>query len=319
MCSHLADPYFSIEDVFLIPACRRFFSVCVSACLRVCVSHMCISCRCVSERFEPDEVVAFILEGFIRVMNCSDIETLELSPVYTDCDVLIGDGKNIGTTYNGVNRVTKGQMADTFADQAGERRLLDLVEGGYVAPLEWPWSDSDDRLWGGGMPVDEGPPNVLCFTDKGVKNGIVNVLSSEMIVGYFIVGEVYQMGRGIFLFVGGPLASLIADVKYGHLVFYFINTLQALILFIILIASWRRYAADSACVPRLSHAQLLALVLLPVLVLALAKLADCAVVMRCAAESSRWPRTFGCAWRRLCLCLSCLSWTIGCCPCCERM
>jgi hypothetical protein len=136
-----------------------------------------------AERFEPDEVVAFILEGYLQVMNCSNPQTLELYPVYTDCDLLVGDGKTIGKTYNGENRLTRGQMADNFADLAADRRLLDLREGGYVAPLEWPWSESHDRLWGGGMPQDEGPPNILCFTPKGVKNGIVNVLSSEMIVG----------------------------------------------------------------------------------------------------------------------------------------
>ena len=58
---------------------------------------------------------------------------------------------------------------------------------------------------------------------------------------YFIVGEFYQMGRGIFLFVGGPLASLIAPVRRGHLVFYFINSIQAFILLTILVASWQRY------------------------------------------------------------------------------
>lgn len=49
------------------------------------------------------------------------------------------------------------------------------------------------------------------------------------------------MGRGIFLFVGGPLASLIAPVRHGHLVFYFINFIQSFILLTILIASWERY------------------------------------------------------------------------------
>ena len=137
-----------------------------------------------AERFEPDEVVAFILEGYLQVMNCSKPQTLELYPVYTDCDLLVGDGKNIGKTYNGENRLTRGQMADNFADLAADRRLLDLREGGYVAPLVYPWSESHDRLWGAGMPLDEGPANILCFTPKGVKNGIVNVLSSEMIVGY---------------------------------------------------------------------------------------------------------------------------------------
>jgi hypothetical protein len=62
------------------------------------------------------------------------------------------------------------------------------------------------------------------------------------------------MGRGIFLFVGGPLASLIAPVPHGHMVFYSINLLQGLIVLILLYASWvvRRPSHLSICIHPLS-------------------------------------------------------------------
>lgn len=121
---------------------------------------------------------------------------------------------------------------------------------------------------------------------------------------YFIVGEVYQMGRGIFLFVGGPLASLIAPVRKGHRIFYFINSLQAFVLLTILIASWRRYGTPRFhcfyAEPASTQAHMI-----PVKFATNDGTSVC-----CSTGFSRCAKTFGCALKRQCLCLWYLNSTI---------
>lgn len=225
-------------EMFNVSTTKKFiFFSCIVTLLQVFAA---VKLSLNAERFDPDEVASFILEGFLEVMNCTDTEEdFEGRTIYTSCAVLVGDGKQVGTTFHGVNRITRGQMANSFADLAEERRLEDVNEGTFVAPLDWPWSDNEDRLWEF-LPVDDGPPNVICFTSKGVTNAIVNIMSASLIVGYFIVGEVYNMGRGFFMFVGGPLASLIAPVPHGHIIFYSMNGLAGLIVLILIYASWIR-------------------------------------------------------------------------------
>ena len=119
---------------------------------------------------------------------------------------------------------------------------------------------------------------------------------------YFIVGEFYQMGRGIFLFVGGPLASLIAPVRRGHLVFYFINSIQAFILLTILVASWQRYVIR----------QQIRLLFCDVIHAANGLQPFVLPLMACRGSTgfSRCARTSGCALKHQCQCSSCLSSTI---------
>ena len=198
-----------------------------------------------AERFDPDEVGSFILEGFLEVMNCTNPQELDEFPgfqFYTSCVPLgregIGKYGPDGIPRTSDDGLGKGQMAELFAGLAEERRLLDEEEGSFVAPRTHPWTD--DRVWFEGKAVDTGPPNTLCFTEKGVHNGFVNVLASSLIVGYFLVGEVYAMGKGMYLFIGGPLAHLIAPIKHGHLHFYALNFIQALVVAILFWASWER-------------------------------------------------------------------------------
>ena len=63
---------------------------------------------------------------------------------------------------------------------------------------------------------------------------------AQLIVSYFLTGEIYAMGRGIFLFVGGPLAGLIASIPYGHRVFYAVNALQAMTVTLLFFSAWIR-------------------------------------------------------------------------------
>ena len=59
-------------------------------------------------------------------------------------------------------------------------------------------------------------------------------------MGYFLTGEIYAMGRGIFLFVGGPLAGLIASIPFGHKIFYTVNALQAVTVTLLFFSAWIR-------------------------------------------------------------------------------
>lgn len=48
------------------------------------------------------------------------------------------------------------------------------------------------------------------------------------------------MGKCFFLFVGGPLAGLIAVVPRGRKIFYAMNLWQGLIILILFFSSWER-------------------------------------------------------------------------------
>eukprot|EP01047_Picozoa_sp_COSAG01_P056822 COSAG01_NODE_6490_length_3633_cov_24.576401_6_plen_192_part_01 len=158
-----------------------------------------------------------------------------------------------------------------------------VQEGGYVAPKLWPWSGRYDRVWELGLDVGDGSEaNVICFTNKGAINALVNIEVASLIVGYFLIGvrtarintlvraagravmrrrlcadclagclpgclspcactqEIYGLGKCFFLFVGGPLAGLIAVVPRGRKIFYAMNLWQGLIILILFFSSWER-------------------------------------------------------------------------------
>ena len=68
------------------------------------------------------------------------------------------------------------------------------------------------------------------------------------------------MGRGIFLFVGGPLAGLIASIPFGHKIFYTVNALQAVTVTLLFFSAWIRVFTVSQ-VRRLSRSFLAAAIL----------------------------------------------------------